>query len=190
MYRLNVSCLLVCLFFSLSSLPCLSQKLNLKNHHNQKSNAKPPPPPSEPQPLSVCVFDYAMLFIYWLLTENANPFTTFPPFILLLLLPCLYSSPMFTLFQCASCSVCACNRLSLLDVAIYFGCCTWMCVRTCVFVWVFGTESSAQLGQGIRTGGGSVVPITGPGGLQQHHHHHSIDRRSSGSLRVSRHKSI
>lgn len=47
---------------------------------------------------------------------------------------------------------------------------------------------SAHLGQGIRMGGGSVVPITGPGGLQQHsnaHHHHSVDRRSSGSLRVS-----
>lgn len=40
----------------------------------------------------------------------------------------------------------------------------------------------SQLGQGIRTGG-SVVPITGPGGLQQQYH--SMDRRSSGSLRVS-----
>ncbi|XP_037049199.1 kazrin isoform X2 [Bradysia coprophila] len=40
----------------------------------------------------------------------------------------------------------------------------------------------SQLGQGIRTGG-SVVPITGPGGLQQQYH--SMDRRSSGSLRGS-----
>lgn len=51
------------------------------------------------------------------------------------------------------------------------------------------TNWRAQLGQGIRTGGGSVVPITGPGGLQQHHHHqqhhHTVDRRSNGSLRVS-----
>lgn len=46
--------------------------------------------------------------------------------------------------------------------------------------------SRAQLGQGIRMGGGSVMPITGPGGLQQQHPHHStLDRRSSGSLRVS-----
>lgn len=48
------------------------------------------------------------------------------------------------------------------------------------------TNIRAQLGQGIRTGGGSVVPITGPGGLQQqHHHHNTTDRRASGSLRVS-----
>lgn len=57
-------------------------------------------------------------------------------------------------------------------------------LRACECVAI--AESSAQLGQGIRMGGGSVMPITGPGGLQQQHHpHHStIDRRSSGSLRV------
>lgn len=49
----------------------------------------------------------------------------------------------------------------------------------------------AQLGQGIRIGGGSVMPITGPGGLHQHAnthqhmHHHSVDRRTNGHLRVS-----
>lgn len=38
----------------------------------------------------------------------------------------------------------------------------------------------ATLGQGIRSGG-SVVPITGPGGLQTQ----TTDRRANGSLRVS-----
>lgn len=43
----------------------------------------------------------------------------------------------------------------------------------------FPFKFRANLGQGIRTGGGCVVPITGPAGLQTN------DRRSSGSLRVS-----
>lgn len=43
----------------------------------------------------------------------------------------------------------------------------------------------ATLGQGIRSGG-SVVPITGPGGLQSQ----TTDRRANGSLRVSNSLSI
>lgn len=45
-------------------------------------------------------------------------------------------------------------------------------------------------------GGGSVMPITGPGGLQQHHNSHashgqnSVDRRASGSFRVSKPETI
>jgi hypothetical protein len=69
-----------------------------------------------------------------------------------------------------------------------------------LFAFFHFTFSRATLGQGIRNGK-SVIPITGPGGLQQqsqNHQQHSIDRRMNfsntncsgtggSSLRVSIH---
>lgn len=105
--------------------------------------------------------------------------------------PPIQSNP--TISDCVCVCVILCHRVLM---TMHFNCVYVNYIRiqsrtrtTMVVMYCSELTRRAQLGQGIRIGGGSVMPITGPGGLQQHantqQHHHTADRRSNGNLRVS-----
>lgn len=180
--------------YSFSFLPCLSLLQNHTIHpiittntnHRQipssNHNLRPTSTNNPPNPRCVTCYTYC---VDDSMDDRMSSFNARVP-------PTQYCEFLFVIyiFSC-SISVYVCRCVLSLDVLFFILKYTYIyvliyneCANECICV-VCRLESSAQLGQGIRMGGGSVMPITGPGGLQQHPHHSTLDRRSSGSLRVS-----